>query len=104
MQVLRTCHSTLCSARAPASVPCAVSAGSTDKSVRVWDVNSGECIRLLLGAKATPRALCFSPDGTVLAAAADDGQVHLWDLASVRGPPRRSLQLRPNLRVRSGRA
>lgn len=58
--------------------------GSTDKSVRVWDVSSGKCIRILLGTKAAPRSLSFSPDGTTLAATAEDGRLLLWDLASAR--------------------
>ena len=35
----------------------------SDETVRLWDIQSGECVRLLTGHTATVRSLAMSPDG-----------------------------------------
>lgn len=56
-----------------------VAAGSFDRWVRVWEIESGE---LLPGRSASSsiEALAFSPDGRRLALGLDDGVVMTWDL------------------------
>lgn len=46
-----------------------VATGSCDKSVRLWDVVNGNCVRIFTGHKASTHALAFSPDGKLLASA-----------------------------------
>ena len=56
-----------------------LASASVDRSVRVWDVESGEPLATLLAHTATVGTLAFSPDGNRLASAAWDGSVVLWD-------------------------
>ena len=57
-----------------------IASGSADRTVRVWDVNDGECVRVFAGHSAGVRSLVFAPDGRTLASSADDGRIHVWDL------------------------
>ncbi|MGW7263364.1 WD40 repeat domain-containing protein [Streptomyces sp. NPDC054842] len=68
--------------------PCGdlLASGDMD-SVRLWDVTSGHCVRVLDHADALGLGVCtaaFSPDGRRLATS--DGRVLVWDLHSDRAP------------------
>jgi WD40 repeat protein len=66
---------------------------SQDRTVRLWEIGSGEC-RVLPGHTDEVFAVAFHPDGTRLATGGRDGAVWLWDLARgeavVRLPGHRS--------------
>jgi WD40 repeat protein len=61
-----------------------VTAGITDRSVRIWDAASGAPRGELLRTGSGVTDLAFSPDGTTLAVAQGDGIAALWGVA----PPR----------------
>jgi len=56
--------------------------GSTDGSIKIWNVDARRQASALAGSKALPRAIAFSPDGKYLGAASDDETVRIWDKAS----------------------
>ena len=59
-----------------------VASGSDDKTVKLWDVTSGECLQTLEGHSSRVRSVSFSPDGTKVASGSDDKTVKLWDVTS----------------------
>ena len=56
----------------------------SDGWVRLWDVASGRCIRILQGHTDWAWAIGFSPDGSVLASGSDDNNIKLWDVNTGR--------------------
>lgn len=56
--------------------------GSFDKTIRVWDVASGEVVAgPFKGHTAYVRSVAFSPDAKRIASSSDDGSVRVWDVA-----------------------
>jgi hypothetical protein len=62
-----------------------LAAGGTDRSVKVWDVATGQPPLTLRDHTGPITSVSFGPDGQRLAAGSQDGTVILWDLA--RGQP-----------------
>lgn len=56
--------------------------GSDDKTVRLWDADTGAELAVLAGHARWVQALAFSPDGKRLASSGGDGRILLWDLSS----------------------
>jgi WD40 repeat protein/tRNA A-37 threonylcarbamoyl transferase component Bud32 len=61
-----------------------IAAGGWDKTVKIWDVATGDEVRTLTGHTGFVRSLDFSPDGRTLVSASEDRAVKLWELATGR--------------------
>ena len=51
--------------------------GSRDATLRVWDVNTGNCLHVLTGHMAAVRCVCY--DGKLVVSGAYDYNVKVWD-------------------------
>ena len=70
-----------CSAPTPMSADTLVIAsGSSDKTLRLWDAQTGDCLRTLEGHTNWIWSVAFSPQGHLLASGSADKTVKLWDV------------------------
>jgi WD40 repeat protein/serine/threonine protein kinase len=51
-----------------------------DKSIRVWDIATGESVKQMLGHKSPVHHMAFSPDGKVMASTACNEEIRMWTL------------------------
>lgn len=65
---------------------CAVS-GSMDRTIRVWNVESGEELNLPMTARGSVVTMAFFPDGSQLVSGSLDGGVIIWDMTHQSAPP-----------------
>ena len=56
-----------------------LASGSKDKTVRLWDTDTGDELAILRKHTEWTNVLAFSPDGKMLATGSADKTVHLWD-------------------------
>ena len=59
-----------------------LASASSDATLLLWDMMTGECRRTLAGHTLGVNAMAWAPNGTILASASDDATVRLWDVAT----------------------
>ena len=55
---------------------------SDDKTIRIWDVSTGELVTVHQEHKNGVNCVDWSPDGQTLASGSEDGDIIIWDLKS----------------------
>jgi len=56
--------------------------GSADNTVKLWNVNTGQPLRILKGHNSNVLSVVFSPDGKTLATGSADNTVKLWKVST----------------------
>lgn len=60
---------------------CVISSAA-DKSIKLWDAQSGECLQSFEGHTGSIYSVAFNPEGTRVISGADDNNIKLWDVQS----------------------
>jgi hypothetical protein len=62
-----------------------LASGDGEGGIRLWDIETGRCLRVLSGASTGAKQLIFSPNGKFLATASlDRTAISIWDLSTGR--------------------
>lgn len=51
-----------------------------DTTIRFWDIETGECLKTLLGHTNWIWSIFLSPDAQVLASGSEDKTIKIWDI------------------------
>jgi WD40 repeat protein len=54
--------------------------GGEDNTIKIWEVDTGECRKTLTGHENWVRSVAFSADGLRIVSGADDNAVKVWDV------------------------
>lgn len=81
-------HSTIC--RQEGTINCIafspdanlIASSSEDKTVKIWDIKSGDLQKNLFGHSGVVNFIVFAPNGASVATCADDNTIKIWNLES----------------------
>ena len=59
-----------------------IASASLDKTVRIWDANTLECIHVLKGHTTAVMDVSFSPDGKHVVSISPDNTIRVWDVST----------------------
>ncbi len=67
--------------RAIAWSPCSklLATGSDDHTIKIWHLETGECLQMLTEHAASVYSLAWNPDGSCLASGSSDHTIKIWD-------------------------
>jgi WD40 repeat protein len=63
-----------------------IAAAGWDGKIAIWEVDSGEMIRLLDGHTLGVNRVAWSPDNRLLASGGWDGSIIIWDRSFIESP------------------
>jgi WD40 repeat protein len=69
--------------------------GSSDHTLKLWDVQSGQEVRTFKGHEDSVTGVCFAPGGKTILSGSDDHTLKLWDLETGQCSKTIPLQWRP---------
>lgn len=59
-----------------------IASSGENQVVSLWDINTGDCFRILRGHADSVSTVALSPDGQILASSSDDQIVKLWQVST----------------------
>jgi WD40 repeat protein len=57
-----------------------LASGSGDHTIKLWNIQTGECCQTLVGHTSRIWSVAFSPDGQLLASGSSDNTVRVWEV------------------------
>jgi len=58
--------------------------GSYDKTIKIWDVQTGECLKILKGHNGRIESIAISSDNKFIVSGSGDGTIKIWDVKTGR--------------------
>ena len=56
-----------------------LAAGSSDKTIKIWNIDTGQCIQTLTGHENSVYSVAFPQNSNLLASGSSDGTIKIWE-------------------------